>query len=119
MKISTIYSQISALAREHTIDVLCDRLELLYRAAAKARFTRRDGTVVPKFVYLDMEEYRDKELTADVFMRTLDRPGLEKAAGRHRAAGLHSRFVRHAAADQRLGPQAGGSRAGRRSRSAS
>ena len=36
MKISTIYSQISALAREHTIDVLCDRLELLYRAAAKA-----------------------------------------------------------------------------------
>ena len=80
VKISTIYSQISALAREHTIEVLCDRLELLYRAAVKARFTRRNGTVVPKFVYLDMEEYRDKELTADVFMRTLDRPGLEKAA---------------------------------------
>ena len=79
VKISTIYSQISALAREHTIDVLCDRLELLFRAAAKARFTRRDGTVVPKFVYLDMEEYRDKELTAEVFMRTLDRPGLEQA----------------------------------------
>ena len=80
VKISTIYSQISVLAREHTIEVLSDRLELLYRAAAKARFTRRDGTVVPKFVYLDMEEYRDKELTADVFMRTLDRPGLEQAA---------------------------------------
>ena len=119
VKISTIYSQISALAREHTIDVLCDRLELLYRAAAKARFTRRDGTVVPKFVYLDMEEYRDKELTADVFMRTLDRPGLEQARGRHRAAGLHPRFVRHAAADQRVGPPARGSGAGRRSRFAS
>ena len=79
VKISTIYSQISALAREHTVDVLCDRLELLFRAAAKARFTRRDGTTVPKFVYLDMEEYRDKELTAEVFMRTLDRPGLEQA----------------------------------------
>lgn len=79
VKISTIYSQISALAREHTVDVLCDRLELLFRAAAKARFTRRDGTTVPKFVYLDMEEYRDKELTAEVFMRTLDRPGLETA----------------------------------------
>src|SRR4029077_7907221 len=77
VKISTIYSQISALAREHTIEVLCDRLELLYRAAVKARFTRTDGTIVPKFVYLDMEEYRDKELTAEVFMRTLDRPGLE------------------------------------------
>jgi RHH-type proline utilization regulon transcriptional repressor/proline dehydrogenase/delta 1-pyrroline-5-carboxylate dehydrogenase len=78
VKISTIYSQICALAREHTIEVLSDRLELLYRAASTNRFTRRDGTVVPKFVYLDMEEYRDKELTADVFMRTLDRPGLEQ-----------------------------------------
>ena len=54
VKISTIYSQISALAREHTIDILCDRLELLFRAAAKARFTRKDGSVVSKFVYLDM-----------------------------------------------------------------
>ena len=34
------------------------------------------GESVPKFVYLDMEEYRDKELTAEAFMRTLDRPGL-------------------------------------------
>ena len=67
------------IAREHTIDVLCDRLELLFRAAAKAKFKRRDGTIVPKFVYLDMEEYRDKDLTADVFMRTLDRRGLEQA----------------------------------------
>ena len=110
VKISTIYSQISALAREHTIDVLCDRLELLFRAAAKARFTRRDGTIVPKFVYLDMEEYRDKELTADVFMRTLDRPRPGAGARRHRAAGVHPRLVRHAAADQRVGPQPRGGR---------
>ncbi len=40
VKISTIYSQISPLARDHTLSVLCDRLELLYRAAAKFRFTR-------------------------------------------------------------------------------
>jgi RHH-type transcriptional regulator, proline utilization regulon repressor / proline dehydrogenase / delta 1-pyrroline-5-carboxylate dehydrogenase len=78
VKISTIYSQISGLAREHTIEVLCDRMELLYRAAAKNKFRRRDGKIVPKFVYLDMEEYRDKEITAEVFMRTLDRPGMEK-----------------------------------------
>jgi len=50
VKISTIYSQISALAREYTVDVLCDRLELLYRAAVKSKFTRRDGTQAPKFV---------------------------------------------------------------------
>ncbi len=76
IKISTLYSQISPLAREHTVSVLCDRLERLFRTADRARFTRPDGTVVPKFVYLDMEEYRDKELTAEAFMRTLDRDGL-------------------------------------------
>jgi len=78
VKISTIYSQISALAREHTILILCDRMELLYRAAAKNHFEQLDGKRLTKFVYLDMEEYRDKEITADVFMRTLDRPGLEQ-----------------------------------------
>ena len=41
-------------------------------------FTRPDGTKLPKFVYLDMEEYRDKELTSAAFMRTLDRPGMEQ-----------------------------------------
>jgi RHH-type transcriptional regulator, proline utilization regulon repressor / proline dehydrogenase / delta 1-pyrroline-5-carboxylate dehydrogenase len=78
VKISTIYSQISGIARKTAIRVLCDRLELLYRAAQKARFERADGTVVPKFVYLDMEEYRDLSITLEVFMRTLERPGLEK-----------------------------------------
>ncbi|MFN0125991.1 MAG: proline dehydrogenase family protein, partial [Verrucomicrobiales bacterium] len=77
VKISTLYSQISALAREQTLAVLCDRLELLYRNAARLRFRRPDGVAVPKFVYLDMEEYRDLHLTAQAFMRTLDRPGLE------------------------------------------
>ncbi len=79
VKISTIYSQISALAREHTVAELCDRLELLYRESARLRYTRPDGTAVPKFIYLDMEEYRDLALTAEAFMRTLDRRGLEKA----------------------------------------
>src|ERR1051325_259413 len=77
VKISTLYSQISALAREQTLRVLCDRLELLYRGAHRLRFRHRDGSEVPKFIYLDMEEYRDLELTAQAFMRTLDRPGLQ------------------------------------------
>jgi RHH-type proline utilization regulon transcriptional repressor/proline dehydrogenase/delta 1-pyrroline-5-carboxylate dehydrogenase len=76
VKISTLYSQISPIAREHTLFVLCDRLERLYREAAHLRFRRADGSEVPKFVYLDMEEYRDLELTAAAFMQTLDRPGL-------------------------------------------
>jgi len=77
VKATTIYSQITPIARRHAEKVLCDRLELLYRASAKERFTRSDGTEVPKFVYLDMEEYRDLPITVAAFMRTLDRPGLE------------------------------------------
>jgi RHH-type proline utilization regulon transcriptional repressor/proline dehydrogenase/delta 1-pyrroline-5-carboxylate dehydrogenase len=77
VKISTIYSQVSPMARKHTVATLCDRLELLYRAAAEATFRRGDRQV-PKFLYLDMEEYRDMRLTAEAFMRTLERPGLEK-----------------------------------------
>jgi len=79
VKISTLYSQISPLAREHTIQVLAERLERLFRTAERARFTRVNGDIVAKFVYLDMEEYRDKELTAAAFMRALDRPGLANA----------------------------------------
>ena len=77
IKISTIFSQTSPLAQKHTIAVISDRMETLYRTAARARFTHADGTVVPKFVYMDMEAYRDMELTARAFMETLDRPGLE------------------------------------------
>lgn len=78
VKISTIYSQISPIARRHTVKVLCERLELILRAAAREVFVRPDGSKVGKFVYLDMEEYRDLRLTADTFMKTLERPGLEK-----------------------------------------
>jgi RHH-type proline utilization regulon transcriptional repressor/proline dehydrogenase/delta 1-pyrroline-5-carboxylate dehydrogenase len=77
VKVSTIYSQITPISRRHAVEVLSDRLELLYRAAHKARYRRADGTEVPKFVYLDMEEYRDLEVTLECFIRALNRPGLE------------------------------------------
>lgn len=81
VKISTIDSQIWPLAREATVRRLCARLELLYREAAHVRYTHPDGHQSPKFIYLDMEEYRDLQLTAEVFMRTLSRPGLEGISG--------------------------------------
>ncbi len=73
IKISTIYSQISSLAFEHTVSVLEHRLAQLYRIAQKHFFTRPDGTRVCKFVNLDMEEYRDLSITVEAFRRTLDR----------------------------------------------
>jgi RHH-type proline utilization regulon transcriptional repressor/proline dehydrogenase/delta 1-pyrroline-5-carboxylate dehydrogenase len=79
VKVSTIYSQISPIAFEPTIERLCDRLELLVRAAARHRFRRADGSAVAKLVYLDMEEYRDLAITVETFLRTLDRPGLAGA----------------------------------------
>jgi RHH-type proline utilization regulon transcriptional repressor/proline dehydrogenase/delta 1-pyrroline-5-carboxylate dehydrogenase len=72
VKISTIYSQISALAFEHTVSVLQERLAELYRVGKAHTFVRLDGTHVPKFVNLDMEEYRDMDITYAAFVRTLE-----------------------------------------------
>lgn len=72
IKISTIYSQIHSLAFEHSVKILKERLAFLYRIARDNRFMRKDGTIVPKFVNLDMEEYRDLEITTAAFVGTLD-----------------------------------------------
>ena len=72
VKISTIYSQINPLAWDQTIDILVDRFAQLYRTAAAHSYTRNDGTQLPKFVNLDMEEYRDLHITTEAFQRTLD-----------------------------------------------
>ncbi|MFO7686287.1 MAG: proline dehydrogenase family protein [Desulfobacterales bacterium] len=74
VKISTIYSQIQALAFDHSVGVLVDRFAQLYRCAASNGFERSDGARVPKFVNLDMEEYRDLEITVTAFKRTLEQP---------------------------------------------
>ncbi len=74
IKISTIYSQINSLAFDQTVEVLKDRLSQIYRVAKANFFTRPDGTRVPKFVNLDMEEYRDLEITYAAFVATLDQP---------------------------------------------
>lgn len=81
VKVSTIFSQLSSIAYEHTLSILCDRLETLYREASRNVYTRIDGSEVHKFVYLDMEEHKDLRVTADAFMQTLQRPGLEQARG--------------------------------------
>ncbi|MFC1815764.1 bifunctional proline dehydrogenase/L-glutamate gamma-semialdehyde dehydrogenase [Thermodesulfobacteriota bacterium] len=72
IKISTLYSQINPLAFGHTVDVLKDRLSLLFKIANQYYYIRNDGQKVKKFVNLDMEEYRDLEITATVFIKTLE-----------------------------------------------
>lgn len=74
VKISTIYSQLNLLGYEATLKHLEMRLKQLYHAAQNHIYLRPDGTQVPKFVNLDMEEYRDLHLTVDLFKRVLEDP---------------------------------------------
>ena len=53
---------------------LADRLRQLYRVAKANTFVRADGTRSPKFVNLDMEEYRDLKLTVELFKKVLNEP---------------------------------------------
>lgn len=70
VKISAIFSQIHLIAHAETLEKLKERLRRLYRAAM--------AHPVPKFINLDMEEYRDLALTRDVFVQMLDEPEFMK-----------------------------------------
>jgi RHH-type transcriptional regulator, proline utilization regulon repressor / proline dehydrogenase / delta 1-pyrroline-5-carboxylate dehydrogenase len=74
IKISTIYSQIHLIAWEETLEVLAERLRMLYRASMKSFFVKEDGTKTQKFVNLDMEEYKDLHLTKQLFQKVLNEP---------------------------------------------
>jgi len=68
VKLSSVVSQISLTGYRETLQVIKGRLRELYRAAIQ------HGKGKPKFVNLDMEEYRDLQLTVDVFCQVLDEP---------------------------------------------
>ncbi|MBW2605625.1 MAG: bifunctional proline dehydrogenase/L-glutamate gamma-semialdehyde dehydrogenase [Deltaproteobacteria bacterium] len=72
IKISTVYSQIEPLAFGHTVQILKERLLQLYAAARDNLYRRNNGTTVPKLITLDMEEYRDLEITVAAFKKTLE-----------------------------------------------
>jgi RHH-type proline utilization regulon transcriptional repressor/proline dehydrogenase/delta 1-pyrroline-5-carboxylate dehydrogenase len=72
IKVSATVSPHSPWAFDEAVDDIAEQLTPLFTLAATA------GT--PKFVNLDMEEYKDLDLTIAVFTRLLDRPeftGLE------------------------------------------
>ena len=72
VKVSSVSSQLNLVAFRPTIEVVKDRLRTLYRQALRHHYTHPDGRVTPKFVNLDMEEYRDLDLTVTAFREVLD-----------------------------------------------
>jgi RHH-type transcriptional regulator, proline utilization regulon repressor / proline dehydrogenase / delta 1-pyrroline-5-carboxylate dehydrogenase len=74
VKISSIFSQINLVAFRHTVELIKERLRTLYRQALSHHYHHPDGRLTPKFINLDMEEYRDLGLTVTAFCETLDEP---------------------------------------------
>ncbi|GAA0962841.1 proline dehydrogenase family protein [Frigoribacterium faeni] len=68
IKVSSIVSQLSMWAFDETVERVVEKLTPLYELAARSP--------KPKFINLDMEEYRDLDLTIAVFTRLLDQPQL-------------------------------------------
>ncbi len=70
IKASTISSQIKTIAFDETVALLVEKLAIIYDEIIKIE--KEIGRT--KFVNLDMEEYRDLEITLAAFMKTLDLP---------------------------------------------
>ena len=70
VKVSAMVGPHSAWGFDEAVEAIVERLTPLFRLAA--------SSPTPKFINLDMEEYRDLDLTMAVFMRLLDEPEFEK-----------------------------------------
>ncbi|GAA3736405.1 proline dehydrogenase family protein [Leifsonia bigeumensis] len=70
IKVSSIESQLNMWAFDETVERVTKRLTPLYELAA--------ASATPKFINMDMEEYRDLDLTIAVFEAILDQPQLLK-----------------------------------------
>ncbi|MEY2899851.1 MAG: hypothetical protein RL247_17, partial [Actinomycetota bacterium] len=73
VKVSSISSQLSMWAYHDTVDRVVARLLPLYQQAA--------ATEPPTFINLDMEEFKDLDLTIDVFERVLGDKSLRTYTG--------------------------------------
>jgi RHH-type proline utilization regulon transcriptional repressor/proline dehydrogenase/delta 1-pyrroline-5-carboxylate dehydrogenase len=74
IKLSGIYAQIHALSYEQNKKELSDLVASVYQKAIDNPYTNVQGQKQAKFVNLDMEEYKDTELTLEVFIEVLSRP---------------------------------------------
>lgn len=69
IKITTIFSQINIIDFDYSKDEVVKRLDKLYALALEEQ--NRQG--VSKFINLDMEEFRDLELTVAAFMESVSK----------------------------------------------
>ena len=74
VKISGIYAQTHALNYKESFPELIRRMSELYQAAIDNPYTDPDGVTRPKFINLDMEEYKDAHLTMKLFKDVLSLP---------------------------------------------
>ncbi len=72
IKVSSVVSQLSMWSFDEAVADVVEKLTPLYELAAKAEAKGK-----AKFINLDMEEYRDLDLTIAAFTSILDQPGLE------------------------------------------
>jgi len=70
IKVSSVVSQLSMWAFDEMVERVVARLTPLYELAATSRTT--------KFINLDMEEFKDLDLTVAVFEKLLEQPQLHK-----------------------------------------
>ncbi len=74
VKISGIYAQTHALNYKESFPELIRRMSALYQAAIDNPYTTPSGETRPKFINLDMEEYKDAHLTMKLFKAVLSLP---------------------------------------------
>ena len=74
IKLSGIYAQMHALNFRVAREELIERLAAIYQKAIDCPYTDDNGVSTPKFINLDMEEYKDAHLTLEVFMCVLSLP---------------------------------------------
>ncbi|WP_139003876.1 bifunctional proline dehydrogenase/L-glutamate gamma-semialdehyde dehydrogenase [Arthrobacter crystallopoietes] len=73
IKVSSTVAPHSPWAFDEAVEHVVESLTPLYRQAAEA--------ASPKFINLDMEEYKDLEMTIAVFTRILDKPEFKNLSG--------------------------------------
>ena len=74
IKLTGIYAQMHALNFRTARGELIERVAAIYQKAIDFPYTDAQGVSKPKFINLDMEEYKDAHLTLDVFMSVLSMP---------------------------------------------